>query len=95
MLISECSLGQMDLWLGSEGLIIQQIFIELLLCSRPCAENISGNKTTSLIKREEDWPGGVVVKFVCSASVALVSLVWIPGMDLHAAGQAMLWQHPS
>ena len=38
----------------------------------------------------EDWgsqTGGVVVKFVCSASAAQGSWVWIPGMDLHTAHQ--------
>lgn len=28
-----------DLWLNSEGLIMPQVFIEQLLCSRYCAEN--------------------------------------------------------
>ena len=34
----------------------------------------------------------MVVKFVHSASVAWGSLVWIPGVDLPTAHQAMLWQ---
>ena len=37
-------------------------------------------------------PSGTVVKFACSASAALVSLVQIPGADLHTAHQAMLWR---
>ena len=37
-------------------------------------------------------PGGAVVKFPCSALVAWGSLVQIPGVDLHTACQAMLWQ---
>ena len=41
------------------------------------------------------WPGDVVVKFECSAPVAWGLRVQIPGMDLHAAHQAMLWQHPT
>ena len=40
-------------------------------------------------------PGGVVVKFACSTSVAWASEVWILGTDLHTARQAMLWQHPT
>ena len=39
------------------------------------------------------WPGGVVVKFVCSALAAQGLQVWIPGMDLHTSYQAMLWWH--
>ena len=42
-----------------------------------------------------DWPGGVVVKFVYSASGAQGSPVQILGVDLHTAHQAMLWQHPT
>ena len=38
--------------------------------------------------------GGVVVKFVCSTSVAQGSQVRIPSTDLHTAHQAMLWWHP-
>ena len=41
------------------------------------------------------WPGGVVVKFVCSALAAQGSRVQIPGVDLHTTHQAMLWQHPT
>ena len=41
------------------------------------------------------WPHGVVVKFTCSASVALVSQVLIPVVDLHTTCQAMLWQRPT
>ena len=35
--------------------------------------------------------GGLVVKFVCSTLVAWGSQVQIPGTDLHATHQAMLW----
>ena len=38
-------------------------------------------------------PGGVVVKFACSASAAQVSWVWILATDLLTARQAMLWWH--
>ena len=43
--------------------------------------------------QKKGGPGGVVVKFVCSASVAQSLQVWIPGMDLCTAYQAMLWWH--
>ena len=38
---------------------------------------------------------GIVVKFVCSALAAWDQKVWIPGMDLHTACQATLWQCPT
>ena len=41
------------------------------------------------------WPSGVVVKFVCSASAAQASQVWILGADLHISHQAMLWRCPT
>ena len=37
-------------------------------------------------------PGGAVVRFTHSASLARGSPVWILGADLHTAWQAMLWQ---
>ena len=37
-------------------------------------------------------PGGIVVKFPCSASAAWGSLVWILGTDLLTTYQAMLSQ---
>ena len=40
-------------------------------------------------------PGGVVVKFACSTSVAWGSLVQITDTDLHSAHQAMLWWRPT
>ena len=40
-------------------------------------------------------PGGTVVKFVHSSSVAQSSQVPILGVDLHTAHQAMLWWHPT
>ena len=45
--------------------------------------------------KERGQPGGVVVDFACSASVAQGSRVPIPGADLHTAHQAMLWRHPT
>ena len=36
-------------------------------------------------------PGGVSIKFTQSTWVAPGLPVWIPGVDLHAAYQAMLW----
>ena len=41
------------------------------------------------------WSGGVVVKFVHSASAAQGSQVQNPGADLHGAHQAMLWWRPT
>ena len=41
------------------------------------------------------WPSGVAVKFACSASAARGLQVQIPGADLRAAPQAMLWWHPT
>ena len=38
---------------------------------------------------------GTVVKLACSASAAWGSQVWILGVDLHAAHQAILRQHPT
>ena len=40
-------------------------------------------------------PSGVVVKFVCSTSVAQGSQVQILGTDLRTAHHATLWQHPT
>ena len=47
------------------------------------------------IKKGRGWPGGVVVKFVHSASAAWGLWVWMLGVDLHIAHQAMLWWHPT
>ena len=41
------------------------------------------------------WPGGVVVKFTHSASVAQGLQVHILGADLHDIHQATLWQCPT
>ena len=41
------------------------------------------------------WPRGLVVEFVHSTSTARGSRVWIMGMDLHTAHEAMLWRRPS
>ena len=43
-------------------------------------------------KQRWDQPGGAVINFVHSVSVAQGSPVWIPGADLCTAYQAMLWQ---
>ena len=45
--------------------------------------------------REAGWPSDVVVNFVPSVLVARGSQVCIPGVDLHTACQAMLWQCPT
>ena len=39
----------------------------------------------------EGQPSGTAVKFTHSTSAAQASPVRIPGVDLHAACQAMLW----
>ena len=41
----------------------------------------------------EGWPSGIVVTFACSTSAAQGLWVWILGVDLHTACQAVLWQH--
>ena len=41
------------------------------------------------------WPGGIEGKFMSATSVAWGSWVQIPGVDLHTAHQARLWQHPT
>ena len=41
------------------------------------------------------WPGGIEVKFARSTSAVQGLQVWILGMDLHTAHQAMLWCRPS
>ena len=41
--------------------------------------------------RPSDW----VVKVVCFALAAWGLLVWILGVDLHTAHQAMLWRRPT
>ena len=46
-------------------------------------------------ERSRGWPGGAVVKFMYSASVAQGSRVQIPGTDLHTAHQAMLKWRPT
>ena len=48
--------------------------------------------------KDEPWmgrAGGRVVEFTPSALAAWGSWVWIPGVDLHAAHQAMLWWCPT
>ena len=44
------------------------------------------------IREPRGLPGGIAVKFVCSASVAQGSPVQILGTDLYTAYQAILWQ---
>ena len=41
------------------------------------------------------WPGGAVVKFTCSASVARGSLVQIPGLDLALLIKPCCGRHPT
>ena len=50
----------------------------------------SGGKT-----KARGWPGGIVVKFMCSALVAEGLTIWILDADLHTDHQAMLWWHPT
>ena len=52
---------------------------------------------TDFLKKSEcrGQPGGVVVKFVHSASAAWGLQVQILDVDLHTTHQAMLWQHPT
>ena len=45
-----------------------------------------------LIPKSRGQPSSAAVKFACSASAAQGSPVWILGVDLHTAYQAMLWQ---
>ena len=52
------------------------------------------------INTELEWhiggqPGGIVVKFVHSASATQGSQVQILAADIHTAYQAMLWWHPT
>ena len=46
-------------------------------------------------KKLRGRPGGVVVKFTYSTSVAQGFQVQIPGADLYMAHRAMLWQQPT
>ena len=48
-----------------------------------------------ILKYFRGQPGGIVVKFAHSASVAQGSQVWILGADLHTTHQAVLWWHPT
>ena len=47
-----------------------------------------GFKKTGIFRGQ---PGGAAVKSARSALAAQGSPVWIPGVDLHMAYQAMLW----
>ena len=49
------------------------------------------------IKDVYNWgrSGGVVVKLAIFALVAQGLQVWILGVDVHTAHQAILWQHPT
>ena len=49
----------------------------------------------SQIARLGGRSGGVVVKFTCSTSAAQDSPVWVLGVDLHTAHQAMLLGSPT
>ena len=52
-----------------------------------------GYSIALLEAKVEPWgpPAGIVVKFMCSTSLAQGSQVWNLGTDLHTAHQAMLW----
>ena len=76
------------------------------LCSqlwRYCGEQNSLflREDSSLVRKTNNkqiirgWPGGVLVKFTCSASVAPGLQVRILGADLCTTPQALLWQHPT
>ena len=55
-------------------------------------------KNTALKRKKRGKPGGTVVKFAHSASVAQASPIQILGVDLFTtcqACQAVLWQHPT
>ena len=56
-------------------------------------KKIVPSKVFPLKKFIRGWPGGIVVRFACSASVARGSPVQFPDADLHTAHQAMLRQH--
>ena len=47
------------------------------------------------MKWKKGCSGAAVFKFVCSASVVQGLHVQIPGTDLHATHQIMLWWHPT
>ena len=65
-------------------------------CTSQQSTKICAAKETEMteVKKFIRWgqPSGAAVKFACSASAAWGSLVQIPGVDLHTACQAMLWQ---
>ena len=71
----------------SEARDLQQFAV----CS---ASNVSST-LTGMKTDSQSWPGGIVVKFAHFASAAQGSQVWILGMNLHTARQAMLWQQPT
>ena len=47
------------------------------------------------IRRFRGQPGGIVVEFTRCTLVAWGLWVWILGVNLHTAHQAMLWRHPT
>ena len=51
----------------------------------------------TIVKKYKAWgqPGDVVVNFICSASAVQGSWVWITGVALYIAHEAMLWQRPT
>ena len=63
------------------------------------ARNSSMSFQSEILPNKVSWnraqPRGGLVKFAHSALAAWGSLVWILGVDLHSAHQAMLWQHPT
>ena len=54
-----------------------------------------GNERGMLIKPSKGGPGGVLVKFVHSASAAQRLWVQILGIDLYTTHQALLWECPT
>ena len=66
--------------------------LDLLIYIFKLHTNNFKNTYKSLLLTLFGQPSSVVVKFSCSALVAQVSLVWIPGAELSTAYQAMLWE---
>ena len=60
-----------------------------------CTVVLISIRQTLKSNNDRGQPGGVVVKFAHSASVARGTWVWVPGTDLHTAHQAKLWRHPA
>ena len=61
-------------------------------CYTYSEEQLWESVLVNLKKSMKGQPGGIVVKFACSASAALGLPIQIPDTDLHTAYQAMLCQ---